>query len=58
MDPLAIRRRAAIIKSNEIFTLLSDSNKAHLEVSNLKQPNIIDDSDSPTKAHFGVSNLK
>ena len=58
VDPLAIHRRAAIIKANKISTLLSDSTKAHLGVSNLKQPNVVDDSDSPTKAHFGVSNLK
>ncbi len=38
--------------------MLSDSTKAHLGVSNLKQPNVVDDSDFPTKAHLGVSNLK
>ncbi len=58
VDPLAIHWRAAIIKSNKISTSLSDSTKAHLGVSNLKQPNVVDDSDSPTKAHLGVCNLK
>ncbi len=36
VDLLAIRRRAAIIKSNKISTSLSDSTKAHVGVSNLK----------------------
>ena len=58
VDSLTIRRRAAIIKSNKISTSLSDSTKAHVGFSNLKQPNVVDDSDSPTKAHLGVSNLK
>ena len=58
VDPLAIRRPAGIIKLNKILTLLPDSTKAHSGVSNLKQPNVIDDSDSPTKAYLGVRNLK
>ncbi len=58
VDLLAIRWRAAIIKSNEICTSSSDSIKAHLGVGNLKQPNVVNDSDSLTKAYFGVSNLK
>ena len=58
VEPLAIRRRATIIKLNKILTTLSDSTKAHSRVSNLKQPNGVDDSDSLTKANLGVSNLK
>ncbi len=58
VDPLAIHRQAAIIKVNKISTFLSDSTQAPLGVRNLKQPNVVDDSDSPTKAYFRVGNLK
>lgn len=34
------------MKSNEILIALPDTIKAHLGVSNLKQPNVVDDSDS------------
>ena len=58
VDPLAIRRRAAIIRLNGVCTALSDGTKAHLGVGNLKQPNVVDDSDSPIKIQLGVSDLK
>lgn len=47
VDPFAKCWRAAFLKSNEILITLLDTFKAHLEVSNLKQPNVDDNSNSP-----------
>ena len=58
VDPLAIRRRAAIKKSNEICTTSADKTRAHQGAGNLKQPNVVDDSSSPTNVNLGVGDLK
>lgn len=47
VDLLAICWRATIIKSNKICIALSDNTKAYLGESNLKQPNIVNNSGLP-----------
>lgn len=38
--------------------MLNDGTKAHFRVSNLKQPNIVNNSKILTKNHFKITNLQ
>lgn len=58
VDPLVIRRRAAIKKSNEICIMSADKTRTHQGAGNLKQPNVVDDSSSTTNVKLGVGDLK